>query len=135
MQRQVRYSMIALCAAMLLFQTRSWAGEGNTGRDLYLKYCSSCHGKDGKGNGSVTPVLKVKVPDLTLLKKNNRGVFPYPRVMSSIDGSRKVRGHGEPAMPVWGEVFKEEMKDEKYRELTTLLKTKVIADYIATLQR
>jgi hypothetical protein len=38
-------------------------------------------------------------------------------------------------MPVWGEVFKEELKEEKYRELTTLLRTKVIAEYISTLQR
>jgi hypothetical protein len=38
-------------------------------------------------------------------------------------------------MPVWGEVFREEFKEEKYRELTTLLKTKTIAEFIATLQR
>ena len=135
MRPRIFYQIIVLLAGLLLSQFRSWAGEANTGRDLYLRYCSSCHGQDGKGDGSVSPVLKVKVPDLTLLKKNNKGIFPYPRVMSSIDGSRTVRGHGDPAMPVWGEVFKEELKQEKYRELTTLLKTKLIADYIATLQR
>jgi mono/diheme cytochrome c family protein len=126
--------ILALIAGSL-FAQRAWAGEANTGRELYLKYCSSCHGPEGKGKGPVTPVLKVKVPDLTLLQKNNKGVFPYPRVMSSIDGTKRVRGHGDPAMPVWGEVFKEELKEEKYRELTTLLKTKVITEYIATLQR
>jgi mono/diheme cytochrome c family protein len=116
-------------------QLPSWAGEADSGRALYLKYCSSCHGQDGKGNGPVSPVLKVKVPDLTTLRKNNKGVFPLARVISSIDGSRTVRGHGDPTMPVWGEVFKEELKEEKYRELTALLRTKVIAEYIATLQR
>lgn len=83
----------------------------------------------------MTPYLKVKVPDLTTLKKNNKGAFPLARVMFSIDGSRKVRGHGDPVMPVWGEVFKKELKDEKYPELTTLRKTPAIADCIATLQR
>jgi mono/diheme cytochrome c family protein len=132
---------ILICAAISLFlatalvQTQSWAGEAQTGRDLYLKYCGSCHGQDGKGNGSVTPVLKVKVPDLTLLKKNSKGSFPYTRVMSSIDGTRKVRGHGDPGMPVWGEVFKEGLKEGKYPELTTLLKEKTITEYIQTLQR
>lgn len=124
-----------LCLGSLLSSTPSWEAEVSAGRELYLKYCSSCHGQDGKGKGPVSPVLKVKVPDLTLLKKNNKGIFPYPRVMSSIDGRRTVRGHGDPAMPVWGEVFKEELKEEKYQELTTLLKTKLIAEYIATLQR
>jgi len=33
------------------------------------------------------------------------------------------------------EVFREELKEEKYRELTSLLKTKAIAEYIAALQR
>ncbi len=105
------------------------------GEALYLKYCGSCHGADGKGRGPVSSDLKVKVPDLTTLAKNNKGVYPVPRVMSSIDGTRKVRGHGDPAMPVWGEVFKEELKGEKYSELTTLRKTQAIADYIAKLQR
>ena len=43
---------------------------------MYLQYCSSCHGQDGRGSGSVSEFLKVKVPDLTLLKKNNKGVYP-----------------------------------------------------------
>jgi len=124
-----------LCAALLYLPLSSQAAETDSGRTLYLKYCSSCLGQDGKGNGPVSSVLKVKVPDLTMLKKNNKGVFPLARVISSIDGSRVVRSHGDPTMPVWGEVFKEELKGEKYRELTTLLKTKVIAEYIATFQR
>ena len=57
------------------------------------------------------------------------------RVMTSIDGSRIVRAHGDREMPVWGEVFKQEIEDGKYEELTTLLKIKIIAEYIATLQR
>ncbi|HEY3304277.1 MAG TPA: c-type cytochrome [Candidatus Binatia bacterium] len=134
-RRIIIFPAIFLLSVTALLSTRSWAGEADTGRDLYLKYCSSCHGQDGKGNGSVTPVLKVKVPDLTLLKKNNKGVFPYNRVMSSIDGTRKVRGHGDPGMPVWGEVFKEGLKEGKYPELTTLLKEKVITEHIQTLQR
>jgi len=38
-------------------------------------------------------------------------------------------------MPVWGEVFRDKLEGQKYPELTTLLKAKLIAEYIATLQR
>ncbi|HTM11012.1 MAG TPA: c-type cytochrome [Verrucomicrobiae bacterium] len=119
---------------VLLAAVDVWAAE-DASAALYVKYCSSCHGVDGKGRGPVSSDLKVKVPDLTTLAKNNKGVFPLRRVMSAIDGTRKVRGHGDPAMPVWGEVFKEEHKGEKYAELTSLRHTQTIADYIAKLQR
>jgi hypothetical protein len=55
--------------------------------------------------------------------------------MSSIDGRRQVRAHGDRNMPVWGEVFKEEHEKQKYAELTSLLKAKLIAEYIGSLQK
>lgn len=79
--------------------------------------------------------LKVKMPDLTVLKRNNQGMYPTDRVVSSIDGSRSVRAHGDRNMPVWGEVFRKEHEKEKYTELTALLKAKLIAEYVGTLQR
>jgi mono/diheme cytochrome c family protein len=111
------------------------AGETDQGKQLYMQYCSSCHGKDGRGNGSVSPYLKIKVPDLTLLAKKKKGIYPLDDVMATIDGRRLVRAHGDREMPVWGEVFTKKLESEKYTELTTLVKTKVIAEYIATLQK
>lgn len=111
------------------------AAEVNSGRELYLKHCSSCHGEKGMGNGPVSQYLSVTPTDLTLLKQKNGGIYPLKEVMTSIDGSRTVRGHGHAEMPVWGEVFRKELEGEKYRELTSLLKTKAIAEFIATLQR
>ena len=129
------FVLLAMFSTTLAFTAFNTSAEEDPGEALYRKYCSSCHGSDGKGRGPVSSDLKVKVPDLTTLSKNNKGVFPLRRVMSAIDGTRKVRGHGDPAMPVWGEVFKEERKGEKYAELTTLRRTQTIADYIAKLQR
>ncbi len=117
------------------FSTASPAAEGNSGKQMYLQYCSSCHGKEGKGNGTVSRDLKVRVPDLTGLAKKNRGVYPLDDVMATIDGRRSVRGHGDRNMPVWGESFHGESEGKKYPELTTLLKAKVIAEYVATLQK
>jgi mono/diheme cytochrome c family protein len=127
--------LVALGVGALFFSPAKAQAAEAGGEALYVKYCSSCHGKDGKGRGPVSPDLKIKVPDLTTLAKNNKGVYPLPRVMSSIDGTRKIRGHGDPAMPVWGEVFEEELKGEKYAGLTSLRRTQAIADYIAKLQR
>jgi len=110
-------------------------GDENGGREMYLKYCASCHGNEGKGDGPVSRDFKLKVPNLTLLRSKNKGTYPLDRVMSSIDGSRAVRGHGTRNMPVWGEVFRQEHEKEKYTELTSLLKAKVIAEYVGTLQK
>lgn len=129
------FALALLAAAVMATGARAWGAEADSGRDLYVRYCASCHGVDGKGAGPVSRDLTVKIPDLTALKKNNKGIYPAARIMSAIDGTRRVRGHGDAAMPVWGEVFKQELKDEKYRELTTLRKTQAIADYVATLQR
>ena len=125
---------------MLLFliawtPTWSLAAEGNSGKQMYLQYCSSCHGKEGKGDGTVSRDLKVKVPDLTGLAKKNKGVYPLDDVMATVDGRRLVRGHGDRNMPVWGESFHSESEAKKYPELTTLLKAKIIAEYVATLQK
>jgi mono/diheme cytochrome c family protein len=116
-------------------QSIAYAADANQGKKMYLQYCSSCHGPDGKGSGSVSAFLKVKVPDLTLLKKNNKGVYPVDQVILAIDGRRKLRSHGDPKMPVWGESFSSEVKDAKTAEVTISLKEKAIAEYVATLQR
>jgi len=111
------------------------AAETDAGKQLYLQYCGSCHGADGKGNGPVAKQLKIKPTDLTQLRKKHKGVFPLDDVMATIDGRRIVKGHGERDMPVWGEVFLTEKEKKKYPELTSLLKAKIIAEYVATLQR
>ena len=112
----------------------TWAGEPERGEKEYLRFCASCHGIDAKGNGTVSKLLLVKPTDLTLLKKNNKGVYPLDHVMSSIDGTRGVRGHGESNMPVWGEVFEKYDKKAKDPKLAAQLHVKVIAEYISTLQ-
>ena len=135
----MRHKILCIAGGIVLglmgLHVTAWAGEPNGGREFYLQYCGSCHGKEGRGDGPVSPFLKVKPANLTLLRKNNKGIFPLRKVMTSIDGSRIVRAHGDREMPVWGEVFKKEAEGEKYEEMTALLKIKIIAEYISTLQR
>lgn len=115
-------------ASAVVIAATGYAAEVNHGKQMYLRYCGSCHGATGAGNGPVSRDLKVKVPDLTTLANKNRGVYPLDDVMATIDGRRLVRAHGDRDMPVWGETFRSEAKANKYPELTTLLKAKVIAD-------
>src|SRR5512145_632290 len=82
------------------------------GRDTYLRYCASCHGLEGRGNGSVAASLKAPPTDLTQIAKRNGGVFDERAVMATIDGRRAVAQHGTRDMPVWGAVFEDEKRGE-----------------------
>jgi hypothetical protein len=78
------------------------------GRDLFDHYCSSCHGRDAKGRGSATGLLKTPPPDLTTLSKRHQGVFPRPTLEAWISGERPFQGsaHGTREMPIWGPIFR-----------------------------
>src|SRR5919108_4068309 len=84
----------------LLIGTAVGAAETDAGKEPYIQYCGSCHGEDGRSRGPVSAYLKITVPDLTLLKKNNKGIYPMDKIMSAIDGRRLVRAQGDRKMPV-----------------------------------
>lgn len=75
------------------------------GEMIYARYCTACHGREGRGDGSLAPDLKVQPTDLTKLAEKNGGEFPFEVVARSVDGSETVRGHGTPDMPAWGDAF------------------------------
>jgi len=101
------------------------------GPDLYREYCAVCHGTTGHGDGPFGSRLKAKVPDLTILAKNNKGQFPAARVRSTIEGADTVTSHGTKAMPIWGPIFHqvEDDKDFGYVRVDNLLK------YLESIQR
>ncbi len=72
----------------------------------FRRYCAQCHGMDGTGNGPVAGALKKKPANLTLLSKNNGGVFPEKEVRDFIDGTKTSAAHGSRAMPIWGDAFR-----------------------------
>jgi mono/diheme cytochrome c family protein len=77
------------------------------GQDLFSFYCSSCHGRDGKGNGPMAAVLKVPPADLTTLRRRNGGIFPKERLVGFVAGGGTMLSgaHGSNEMPVWGPIF------------------------------
>jgi mono/diheme cytochrome c family protein len=77
-----------------------------TGPDLYRRFCASCHGREGLGDGPVAESLKVMVPDLTRIAKRHGGVFPAEQVRKIVDGLEIHPPHGPRDMPVWGFEFR-----------------------------
>ena len=78
-----------------------------SGKDMYLHYCASCHGKDGKGDGPAAVALKSTPTNLTKLAAASHGKFPDAQVAHVIEGSDNVPAHGSVEMPVWGVVFRQ----------------------------
>jgi mono/diheme cytochrome c family protein len=70
-----------------------------SGMALYDKYCTSCHGSDGRGKGPQAAGLPKAPTDLTQLKKQHQGKYPAMDVLDRIDGSLPVATHGDP--PPW----------------------------------
>ena len=76
-----------------------------SGGEMYERMCSSCHGPGGHGDGPVSSLIKIGVPDLTRIAWRDGGEFPAEDVRRTIDGRWDRRAHGARDMPVWGWQF------------------------------
>jgi mono/diheme cytochrome c family protein len=103
--------------------------QNPAGADLYRRYCASCHGPNGAGDGPAAKWLEPRPADLT------RSGLDVPGLVERIDGRRETPGHGSSDMPVWGEVFSEMLVTEpKAREITRL-RVQAIAEHVRSLRR
>lgn len=140
-------TILALVAALLLAplaanaqdaEPPSEAEQMSYGQAEYLNSCAVCHGLEGKGDGPFAEELKRQPTDLTRLRENNHGDFPYFRVYAVIDGRYIVPGHGDRDMPIWGREFLAEDTEffgEKDGEVVTNARILQLAAYIESLQR
>ena len=98
-------SIVAL--APVLAQEADPSAQAKMGASTFREYCRSCHGPEGKGDGSVGKFLDPKPADLTRISERNKGVFPFDQVYAAISGGKAVKGHGDSEMPIWGSAFRE----------------------------
>jgi mono/diheme cytochrome c family protein len=97
----VAFLRAATAAVSSQLGIRSFAGE-----DLFRFYCANCHGASAKGDGPLALKLKTMPADLTRIAERNGGTFPRERIEQFITyGDPSTLAHGEPDMPVWGEIF------------------------------
>lgn len=93
-----------ICAALGGMTLAGAAMAESPGQADYERYCASCHGIKGTGQGPMRPVLSLAPTDLTALSAGNDGAFPLERVVKRIDGRDPLVAHGSP-MPVYGTFF------------------------------
>ena len=103
----------------------------SAGDQMYAKYCASCHGIRGQGNGPAAPAFKHAPTNLTKLTQSYGGTYPRMLVYESVIEGGNVRGHGNAQMPVWGELF---VRMDGFHSQVPQMRLKALADYIETLQ-
>ena len=126
--RAVAAALAAWCLAVLI---TSWSGvpagsvraqgpdvgteaQRESGKKLYLKFCSQCHGDNGDGNGYATPHLLPKPRDFTTGKFKVRstptGALPTHQDLVNIIR----RGMPYTSMPAWPALTDQEVSDLAY---------------------
>jgi mono/diheme cytochrome c family protein len=106
-----------------------------SGQDLYRRFCASCHGAQGRGDGPVAATLKVEVPDLTLLARRRGDFYPRDSILKIIDGRFVIGAHGTRTMPIWGEDLGRLEIGNPDAERATQVVLDRLADYVWQLQR
>lgn len=105
-----------------------------SGEELFQRFCSACHGPEGRGDGPVASSLSVLVPDLTRLNQRHGDQFPAAEVREIIDGRSFVIAHGTRVMPVWGyEFWVEEGADVVAEEDARIMIDRLV-DYLSSIQ-
>lgn len=106
MSLRFRWTVGLLASAMLGLSTAS-AEElsGYSGEELFNRFCASCHGSGGEGDGPVAPFFKLHPPDLSRIARRHGGEFPAEKIRRIVDGRENIPPHGARSMPVWGTEF------------------------------
>jgi len=76
--------------------------------------------------------MKRKPANLTEIARRNGGQFPSDLVFRTIDGRERVRGHGGPDMPEWGEAL---MRSREAGDADSVKKViQSLVDYLESMQ-
>jgi mono/diheme cytochrome c family protein len=104
------------------------------GSEFYQRYCASCHGIEGKGDGPAASVLDPPPKDLTRIAVRRGGKFPDGEIARYVDGRFEVAAHGSRTMPVWGESFGAAIPDAGVSEEVVRGRILVIVEYLKSIQ-
>lgn len=107
-----KFMLPLFLASSFLVSGLAVAEEELIGSAEFSNSCATCHGVGGKGDGTLATYLNIKPANLTILAKNNDGVYPFLTVFQNIDGRTATSGHGDMLMPVWGDRYSMDIGDK-----------------------
>jgi mono/diheme cytochrome c family protein len=117
------------------------ASAQDLGEREFMNNCAQCHGADGTGSGVMQEFMNTKPSDLTVLQKNNGGVFPVSAVYNIVAGQGAPGVHGTSEMPAWGQRYRVRAPDQlgwdyspEDREQFVRGRILALIEYISTLQ-
>ena len=105
------------------------------GAEVFPRYCASCHGLRGEGDGPTAEALKTRPADLTRIAARRGGTFPAGEIARFIDGRFAIPAHGSREMPVWGERFGEMYPEPGVAEEVARGKIATLVEYLKSIQR
>ena len=134
----MRLSLIALLPCILPFAAcvAPDMPDQSDGAAFFAENCVACHGPEGRGNGPAAVGMMPPPPDLTLLSRQNEGVFPKARVMGQLIGN--TMGRSEAHMPIFEELRDGPVvmfDDGSGNPVATPARVVALADYLQSLQR
>jgi|SRR5674476_19490 len=138
--KKILFHLALVAATTCVSEVTFAADKIDIGNLEYDISCADCHGFNGKGTGPYAELLKSRVPDLTVLSKNNGGVFPVARVYDTIDGRALINSHGRD-MPIWGNRYSTDNAslygDDYLSHSEAVVRGRILAliDYINRLQQ
>ncbi len=134
MSRRITIVALALAGALLLpHSTLAGDNDVRDGKNYFLRYCASCHGVDGAGDGPVAKALLRAPANLRMLGDKYGMPLPAIRLARTIDGRDEISAHGTREMPVWGEKLYEAGEAKRGELGITEVIGKIIA-YLNTIQ-
>ena len=125
---------LAVAASLFSVAANGQAIDEYSGQETFFRFCASCHGEEGRGDGPVAAGIPITVPDLTQLQRRHGEDFPEATLRKIIDGRNPVIYHGTRYMPVWGyEFWLEEGADAEAEERVEVIVYNLV-EYLRSIQ-
>jgi mono/diheme cytochrome c family protein len=105
------------------------------GKEPFLQHCSTCHGREGRGDGPMKDLLKDAPLDLTAIAKRRGGTFSSTEIAEIIDGRRDLTAHGTRSMPVWGTEFGRNRGGTLGKEMAIRGDIHLLVEYLRSIQQ
>lgn len=137
----MRGAILLVSTIVAVAATGAVAQDITIGAREFANSCAQCHGIDGRGDGYLAGFLNAEAPDLTMVQKNNGGVFPVSAVYAIIEGSAPAGVHGDSDMPAWGDRYSADANTQLGMEFTAadrdaFVRARILAliEYVASIQ-